>query len=223
VNKSGEPFAERRLRPGGRLELENNTLRDLIIEAWGKRKDEVVGGPRWLGSDRFDVIAKAPARTPEPALRAMLQNVLKERFGLLVHEEKRVLPVYALVTGKGGPRLNPPTVSARTFCGGGQRKPGLLRRECTNMSMAAFSQWLWKISPQDFDLPVLDMTGLTGAWDFSFDFSPPVKVLWNGEVMDPNGPTIFEAVRALGLDLERRKLPTTVIVVDGASRIPGAN
>jgi len=223
VNKSGEPFAERRILPGGRLELTNNTLKDLVIEAWDKRKDEVAGGPSWLVSDRFDVIAKTSAETSDADRRLMLRAVLKERFGLAVHEEERTLPVYALVTLKGGPKLSPPTVSARTFCGGGPRKTGQYHRSCTNMTMAVFAQWFAKISPEDFELPVLDMTGVSGAWDFQLDFSPPIKSMYNGEVADPNGPTIFEAIRELGLSLERRKLPATVIVVDHVERTPTAN
>jgi uncharacterized protein (TIGR03435 family) len=223
VNKSGEPFAERRVLPGGRIELENNTLRDLIVEAWGKRKDEVAGGPAWLGSDRFDVIARAPAGTSDADLRAMLQELLKDRFGLIVHEEQRVLPVYALLTAKGGARLSPPTVAARTFCGGGPRKPGQVHRSCTNMSMDALTQWLPKMSPEEFEQPVLNLTGLAAAWDFQLDFSPPIKVMFNGETADPAGPTIFEALRELGLNLERRKVRVPVIVVDRAERTPSAN
>src|SRR5258708_9367624 len=223
LNKSGEPFAERRVLPGGRLELPNNTLRDLIIEAWTKRKDEVAGGPAWLSSDRFDLIAKAPAGTSDADLHAMLRNLLKDRFGLAVHEEQRALPVYVLVTVKGGPKLSPPTVSARTFCGGGPRRPGQVHRSCTNMTMEALTQWLPKMSPEDFGQPGLNMTGLAGAWDFQLDFSPHVKVMYNGETVDPNGPTIFEAIRELGLNLERRKLPSPVIVVDHVRRIPTAN
>jgi uncharacterized protein (TIGR03435 family) len=84
----------------------------------------------------------------------MLQNLLKERFHLAVHEEQRVLPVYVLVTAKGGPKLSPPTASARTFCGGGPRKPGQVHRSCTNMTMDALTQLLPKMSPEDFVQPV---------------------------------------------------------------------
>jgi uncharacterized protein (TIGR03435 family) len=223
VNKSGEPFAERRVLPGRRLELTNNTMRELVIEAWMKRKDEVAGGPAWFNSDRFDVIAKAPAATPDADLHAMLRSLLKDRFGLAVHEEQRSLPVYFLVTLKGGPKLSPPTVSARTFCGGGPRKPGQFHRSCTNMTMEALTQWLPKMSPADFEQPVLNKTGLPGAWDFQLDFSPPARVMFDGETVDPSGPTIFEALREVGLHLELRKLPSKVIVVDHVERTPAAN
>jgi uncharacterized protein (TIGR03435 family) len=89
--------------------------------------------------------------------------------------------------------------------------------------MEALTQWLPKMSPEEFEQPVLNMTGLAGAWDFQLDFSPRVKVMYNGETVDPNGPTIFEAIRELGLNLERRKLPSPVIVVDHLQRIPTAN
>jgi uncharacterized protein (TIGR03435 family) len=78
------------------------------------------------------------------------------------------------------------------------------------------------MSPEDFDQPVLNMTGLAGAWDFELEFSP-VRGMYNGEQADPNGPTIFEAIHELGLNLERKKLPSSVIVVDHAERTPTAN
>jgi len=51
--------------------------------------------------------------------------------------------------------------------------------------MDALTQWLPKMSPEEFEQPVLNMTGLAGAWDFQLDFSPHVKVMYNGETVDP--------------------------------------
>src|SRR5438552_694046 len=81
---------------GGRYELRNATMVDLIRTAYGVTDDKVVGGPTWLASDRFDVIAKTPpAATPETA-RLMLQALLADRFGLTVHNDSKPLPVFVL-------------------------------------------------------------------------------------------------------------------------------
>ena len=59
------PFINSEMRGGflrgGRYELHNATLPDLIGTAWGVDTDKVVGGPAWLDRDQFDVIAVAPA------------------------------------------------------------------------------------------------------------------------------------------------------------------
>jgi uncharacterized protein (TIGR03435 family) len=93
------------------------------------------------------------------------------------------------------------------------------------MTMAAFAGiWLWKISPQEFAIPVLDRTGIEGAWDFGLDYTLPFYgPMSNGETPDPNGPTVFDAVQQVGLTLELRKLPSDVIIVDSASRTPSPN
>ena len=92
------------------------------------------------------------------------------------------------------------------------------------MTMADFAGvWLAKINPQEFETPVLDKTGLAGPWDFNLDFTLPNHTLMNGETLEPNGPTIFDAVHELGLSLERRKMPVEVVVVDSALRVPLAN
>jgi len=61
-----------RLLPGGQLELPNASLKDLIKGAYSVQDDRITGGPAWLDSDRFDIVAKAPAGTPLPTLFLML-------------------------------------------------------------------------------------------------------------------------------------------------------
>jgi uncharacterized protein (TIGR03435 family) len=222
VNKSGEPFAERSILPTGQVSLENNTMKNLVMEAWGLRSDQVLGGPAWLDADRFDVTSRTAPGTPEASIHAMLQSLLKERFNLAAHDEQRVLPVYALVIGKGKPQLTPTVGSPRTFCNGLPGAPGQMHRLCKNMTMAALANtWFYKMASFDFDLPILDFTGLAGAYDFKLDWTPSRPGIM--PVLDPNGPTIFDAVRELGLNLERRKLPSRVIVVDHVDRTPAAN
>ena len=73
---------------GGGRELHGATMVDLIRVAWGVDADKLIGGPSWLETDRFEVIAKAAPATPSDAVQLMLQKLLADRFGLLVHADR---------------------------------------------------------------------------------------------------------------------------------------
>jgi Protein of unknown function (DUF3738) len=72
---------------GARYDLRKATMIDLIRAAYGVEPDLIVGGPGWLGFDRFDIAAKADPATPAATIRLMLQNLLAERFGLVLHKD----------------------------------------------------------------------------------------------------------------------------------------
>src|SRR5258708_39529830 len=94
---------------------------DLITQAYDLTDDKIAGGPSWLATDRFDVIAKLPSATATPeTARLMLQNLLAERFGLKLHNDNRPLPAYVLSMGKGTPRMKKSDGSAS----GCQPQPG---------------------------------------------------------------------------------------------------
>ena len=104
------PFGRIGLLPGGRFTAVGATLRELIRAAYGLREDaQITGGPNWVGADRFDVEAKAPADASPAQVQAMLKALLADRFKLTAHTESRQLPLYALVMarsdGKMGARL----------------------------------------------------------------------------------------------------------------------
>src|ERR1051325_1805006 len=100
VNKDRGPSSVR-VTPGGMLSVTNNTLRNIIRNAWNITNGQIVGGPDWIDSDRFDIIAKAtkPFSSQEEG-RAMLRGLLAERFGLATHNDSRELPVYLLVLAR---------------------------------------------------------------------------------------------------------------------------
>ena len=118
VNTSGDWRKSIGPAPGGRFLATNNTLKDLIPFAYGLPQAtagiRIVGGPSWIDSDRFDVVAKIDG-TPSPQeIGAMLRTLLKYRFKLSAHNEARDLPVYALVVTRAstfGPRLRRSEVS----------------------------------------------------------------------------------------------------------------
>ncbi len=93
--------------PGGRYTASGVTVRMLIQQAYDLRDYQISGGPGWISSERYDIVATAgvPNVTREQ-MRVLLQSLLAERFNLKVRRESKELPVYALVVGKNGPKLH---------------------------------------------------------------------------------------------------------------------
>jgi uncharacterized protein (TIGR03435 family) len=233
---------------GGRYEMMSATLSELISTAYGFGEDKVLGGPSWLEMDRFDVAAKVdPDSTPETQ-KLMLQSLLAERFGLVVRKETQPVPAYALVAGKK-PLLKPADGEGAAGCkpqaAGGPNElgfklstmnngvstvtnvgpGGLIQFHCRNMSMAAFAEALGGLFGASDELgpnPVMDKTGLEGRWNFDLKYSVAFfapMVMAGGERI-----TLFEAVeKQLGLKLEQRQVPTPVLVVVSANRVPSPN
>jgi uncharacterized protein (TIGR03435 family) len=222
-----------RFLPGGRIEIPHATLKELMIGAYVVQPNMITGGPAWLDTDRFDIVAKAPdPNTPLPTLMQMMRTLLEERFLLKTHREEKEMPAYTLSVAKGGPKLHPAANPAerqncntRLIDSAGTR---VLRRECRNMTMAEFAGQLG-LGGYGLDRQVIDATELTGAYDLEFDYVP--TGLGRGgdnpggdrpAADAPAGPTIFEAMTHLGLRLEPGKRPLSVIVIDSA-RKPEAN
>ncbi len=88
----------------GRVTYTLSTIRDLVLDAYSVKRHQVLG-PKWLDSERFDIVAKVPSGVTKEQIKVMLQNLLVERFKLTLHRENRELPIYALVTGAQGPKL----------------------------------------------------------------------------------------------------------------------
>jgi uncharacterized protein (TIGR03435 family) len=161
-------------------------LRDIIATAY-RVKPYQISGPDWIATTPFDVSAKMPAGATIRQVPDMLQSLLVDRFGLVLHREKKEFPVYALVLGKGPLKLraqatdgeaaadrltwslsgNPAGVSnvvgdgsSYSFAGG--------KFEGKKLTVAALATELERYSPR----PILDMTRLTGAFDVTFTVNP---------------------------------------------------
>src|SRR5580704_9288487 len=91
----------------GRYVNRDATLVKLIAAAYGVPEDNVAGGPGWLSSDLFDVVAKVPEGATVSTANMMLRGLLADRFGLAVREGMHPIPRYILTVGKGGPKLKP--------------------------------------------------------------------------------------------------------------------
>jgi uncharacterized protein (TIGR03435 family) len=239
--KTGNQFARGPFTTGGRYELRTATMVDLISRAYGVDADKVLGGPNWLEYDRFDVFAKTPPNTSKDTAKQMLQTLLTDRFKLAVHKDTRPMPAYALTIGKGKPKLKEADGSGETGCkfmisalppptppAPGAPAPAIalptFNYTCRNVTMAAFAEQMRTMpSAQEFlgTSPVLDRTGLEGAWDFDFKASLPLRL---------PVPTVGENIsfpdaldKQLGLKLEPEKVPLPVIVVESVNRTPTPN
>ena len=170
----------------GRVTWENVSLKDMLRTAYGIR-DYQISGPDWLSSARFNVNAKFPPDTDQDRYALMWQNLLKERFGLVAHMEKRDLAAYALVEAKGGhkmpdavddppaaegnaggPNLPPPGSRGSVMRNGMMMMRGNGHLEAKGVPIALLVDML----SRQMDRPVEDQTGLKGKYDIKLDYTP---------------------------------------------------
>jgi uncharacterized protein (TIGR03435 family) len=191
--------------------MRNVSLHMMIEEAYDV-KDFSFRGPDWLDSVHFDVKAKTGEKVKHSEMRLMLQTLLAERFQLKFHRESKEMTAYALVPAKSGFKLKPSEGEGshiNSTSGAGKAKA-----TCQHVSMATFAEFL---SARGLEHPVVDESGITGAYDFTLEWS-------KDQVAEDAGPTLFTALtEQLGLRLETRKLPVSILVVDSVNRAPSDN
>ena len=167
---------------GGRYELRNANMVDLIRTAYGIDAENVVDGPTWLEFDRFDVIAKAPPNTSSETLNLMLRTLLADRFKLVVHNDTKPVAGFVLALGKGKHKLKEAEPSDKSGCqpqtssspitgAAGQISLPLTNLSCHNITMEAFASALRGLSTGYVTNAVVDSTGLKGNWDFDLKFT----------------------------------------------------
>jgi uncharacterized protein (TIGR03435 family) len=144
----------------------------------------------------------------------MLQSLLADRFKLRVHHEQRETPVYVLSVGKGGPKFkeSAPDAQASGRHGVNGRNQTMT---LTKAAMDDVAQNLWIYA----GLPVLDKTGLTGAYEIKFEATPYYRL---NRDPDPSDISVFAAVQQqLGLKLDAQKAMIDVLVVDHVEKPSG--
>jgi uncharacterized protein (TIGR03435 family) len=210
---------------GGRYELRKATMVDLIRNAYGVDADKIIGGPSWLETDRFDVIAMAPPTTSPDTVKLMLQALLADRFKLTVHTDNKSLPTFALKVGNGKPKMKEAAGSGNPGCEPVQQppQPGVIPyavASCHNMTMEAFAPMLRGIAGAYVTSPVTDKTGLKGSWDFELKWTARALLAQAGS----DGISLFDAVdKQLGLKLELENVSTSAIIVDSVNQKPTDN
>lgn len=198
----------------GHFVMRNVPLRYCVEWAYDL-KDYQVAGPEWIKNDnRYDIVANAPGPASDEDMKLMLQTLLLERFQMKVHRETKNLDVYALLPGKGANKLQKPTADEQTSLGPGPN--GSVK--FTKQPLSRFTFMLTR----RMDRPAIDMTGISGLYDFTIDLS---GLGFNGNPpSDTSAPSVFTTVQDnLGLRLEAQKAPIDVLVIDHAEKVPTAN
>jgi uncharacterized protein (TIGR03435 family) len=244
-NTSGDRNSLLRVLPGGRMSATNFAVRQLIVFAWQLAGQQVVGGPAWIDSDGYDIIAKMDGNPdavepgkglPDPRQTAV-QRLLADRFKLKTHREVREMDIYALVLarpGGHGPKLipSPQDCAAQAAAARGNRTPfpapgpapELGKPYCGiagSNGRIRFGGLNATMMAQAFNgysgRIVVDRTGLDGSWDFELRFAPRRGV--DAPAGDPDLPDFFTAVQEqLGLKLESTKGPVEVFAIDSVER-----
>ena len=217
----------------GRFKASYMTVLDLMTRAYGIEHARISGGPSWLSSDRYDVIATLSQDTPPDRIPLLLQTLLAERFKLVVRRDSRITQVYALVPAKGGPKLKRsepldssspegrPMLSSAPLMMGSNGALGLCcgRGRLNRVSMERFAALL---SAQT-DRPVQDETGIQGEFNVALDWASDNSDPQPEGAPLPTGSSIYTAVQEqLGLRLEPRNIPLDYLVVEHAEK-PDAN
>jgi uncharacterized protein (TIGR03435 family) len=208
---------------GARYDLRKATMLDLIRIAYKVEPDMILGGPNWLEFDRFDIAAEAPPSSSPETVRLMLQSLLADRFKLLLHKDTSPMPAYALTPDKGSLKLKKAEGDGNPECLHQPQPAGSAfgtAYSCRNMTMAEFAERLHGIAGDYLIDPVVDSTGIEGAWDFDLKWNYRSQVLQAGA----ERTTIFGAVeKQLGLSLTLRKVPAPVLVIDRVDEKPTDN
>ncbi len=212
-------------------------LRGMITFAYDVRDFQISGGPGWVGTERFDVMARPDRaavdgpddfakmndhqrKTARIQISERLRALLADRFQLTVHKEIKEQPIYALVLAKNGPKLQ------ETKETGTQQS--MMTNRGRSQGHAIPMEMLAQVLSGLMGRPVVDKTGLTGKYDFVLEWTPDAgadaRAQGFGDGITspapaPGGPTIFTALQEqLGLRLEAQKGPVQNIVIDRAEK-----
>ncbi len=232
-------------------------LKDYVGIAY-RLKSYQISGPDWLNSERFDIAAKIPEGVPPSQIPEMLQALLIERFHLKTHREKKEFPVYVLEVSKGGLKINESLPDSNQE---NHERPAAFEASGTGSSQGIsvnigqgasytfannrfegkkLTMTLLATSLDSFlDRPIIDMTNLTGRYDFAFDITeedyrnmlvraavnrgvvlPPSAL----QMLDTGSPvSLFGAAEKLGLKFDARKTPLEMLVIEEVLKLPTEN
>jgi uncharacterized protein (TIGR03435 family) len=230
------------IQPGGGLRTSGSTLKMLLTFAYDVREFQVSGGPGWINTDRYDIVAKAERsagaenppddprkmteeqrKTVGDQMRERLRALLADRFQLTLHRETKEQSVYALVVAKSGSKLQ----ESQTSEGTGPRGPMMRMGRGELSGQGVQLEMLTRTLSSQLGRTVVDRTGLKGNFDFKLTWTPDpgqsATPLGGGPPPgadappppDPNGPSVFTALQEqLGLRLESQKGPVEMLVID---------
>ncbi len=206
--------------PGGRFNAGATSLQFLLEWSYGILPSQHSGGPSWMDSDRYDIVAKAPGNATTAEMKLMTRALLAERFKLQFHRESREVPVLVVTLGKTPPKLFPPKADEKYAIHidpqlGPDGKVLSWHVVATRFSFAqlneTFSRQLGRV--------IVNRTGLDGDFDFTLDLAPD-----DSRPNPLDGSIIVSAMRdQLGLVLQTQKAPVDFLVIDHAEKVVRGN
>jgi uncharacterized protein (TIGR03435 family) len=208
--------------------LHQATMTQLVATAYNFRVAFVGGGPSWIHWDRYDIMAKVPPGTTLDAARIMQQNLLAERFKLVVHRGDVPVPAYLLTVANGKLNLKPSASAEEGSCkphwpsyqASGPPQPTVV--ECRGVTMDSLVKFLIDIGGAGYvgnATPVINDAELKGAYDFDFTFTPQYFLAQAGI----EGVSLFQALEQVGLKLTLKTTPQPGIIIDSVNREPTPN
>jgi len=241
-NTSGDGAQFIRMLPGNRFNATNMPVRGMIVLAYQLQQFQLAGGPSWIASDRYDIVAKIGGEQvqfvpgqPNPMMLAM-RALLADRFKLKFHKETREMDVYNLVMikpGVPGPALTPSTTDCAALVAARRGQPppggppgpndpmpcGLMGLPGTIRAGSQPISAVANMLTNQTGRLVFDKTNLTGNWDFTLKYlfeqrgSQPLPA--GIPSPDPDAPSIYTAIQEqLGMKLESAKAPVEMTVID---------
>jgi uncharacterized protein (TIGR03435 family) len=210
---------------GNRFTTTDTSLIDLLAFSYGLHAHQITGGPSWMETEKYDVLAEPEGKDKPKSnqLKLMVQNLLADRFQLAVHRETKELSVYSILVGKNGSKLPAVSSDPNASPGVGFQLGAMTVKSATMADFAGFLQ------RYVMDRPVVDQTKIEGRYDFSLRWTPDESQFPDraSQMTAPPGdadpPDLYTAIQQqLGLKLQAVKAPVDVIVVDHGER-PSAN
>jgi uncharacterized protein (TIGR03435 family) len=214
------------MQGGHRFVVQNYTLKSLVGAAWNLPTRLISGGPTWVDSERFDIVAETAGsvRPNVDEQMSMLQKLLIDRFQLRFHRQEKEMPIYTLTVANNGPKMK--KSEGEPFDG----RPALVfrlfpeRRALLPVRDATMAEFAAVLQHGPVDRPVVDKTTLTGRYDFDLDWAPNEDEF--GGMMstrppladDSAKPDLFAAIQQLGLRLLSTRGPVETFVIDNSER-----
>jgi uncharacterized protein (TIGR03435 family) len=217
-----------RMQTAHQFVARNHALKTLIMAAYNLYPGAISGGPAWVESDHYDILAETPDEV-RPSLNeqmSMLRKLLADRFQLTFHREQKEFPIYALTVAKGGSKLKESTMSPDASPEGPPAlvfvvSPQFIHLPGRNATMAELASVFQRAA---LDRPVVDKTGISGRFDFDLEWMPD-ETQFDGafgrlaNTYDSAKPGLFAAIQEqLGLRLEATKGPVEAFVIDHVER-----
>jgi uncharacterized protein (TIGR03435 family) len=195
----------------------SQTAKAVVQWAYEVEPYQIIGGPDWFDSQRFQILATAAGGTDLKQIRLMAQSLMSDRFQMKAHKETREVTTYALIIAKKGPRLKEaekaevtPTPALGAYATGNSIGTG-----STGADLGELAKTLTFLVGR----PVIDKTGLSGKYLLKVSFDGSSTSGFHSDIVDDSKPSIYSALEdQLGLKLHAQRLPIECLIIDSIER-----